>query len=261
MKSLIASQITNFVSEHSKNPDIKSRWKEPLIGFASASDPLFTRLTELASPTHATPQDFMPEAQTVIAYFMPFAEDISKSNIKGRLSSDLWCTAYIDTNEMILKLNTHLKAWFESRGHSGVVIPATHNWDVKKLISDWSHRSVAYIAGLGRFGLNNMLITEKGCCGRFGSFITSASLEPDERTERETCLNKYDGSCGACVKRCVNEALHTDGFDRFKCYEMCLENEREHRNSGYADVCGKCLTGIPCSFRDPVKHRIAQRSE
>lgn len=255
MKVSITTLITDFVAEYSNNPDKKTEWKKPLVGFASAADPLFSRLPELASPTHVQPQDFLPGAQTVIAYFMPFNEEVAKTNIRGRLSSDLWCTAYIETNEMILALNNRLKAWFESKGYEGIVIPATHNWDVKKLISDWSHRSIAYIAGLGRFGLNNMLITDEGCCGRFGSFITSAVIEADKRSEQESCLYKHDGSCGACVKRCVNDALHINNFDRFKCYDMCLENEKAHRNLGYADVCGKCLAGIPCSFRDPVKHR------
>lgn len=37
-------------------------------------------------------------------------------------------------------------------------------------MSEWSHRHAAYIAGLGIFGINNMLITNKGCVGRIPSF-------------------------------------------------------------------------------------------
>jgi hypothetical protein len=32
---------------------------------------------------------------------------------------------------------------------------------------------------------------------------------------------------------------------------MCLENAEHHKNIGYADVCGKCVVGLPCSFKDP----------
>ena len=50
----------------------------------------------------------------------------------------------------------------------------------------------------------------------------------------------------------MNDALHEDRFDRFRCYAMCLANGEMHRGPGTADVCGKCLVGVPCSFADPV---------
>jgi epoxyqueuosine reductase QueG len=133
------------------------------------------------------------------------------------------------------------------------IIPATHNFDTQKLISDWSHRHVAYIAGLGKFGLNNMLITDKGCCGRIGTVITNLEIEPAERKDKEYCLYKYNGSCKKCVDRCVNDALTVDGFNRKRCYDMCLANAEIYENIGLSDVCGKCLANLPCSFIDPIK--------
>ncbi len=255
MKSKLIETIQTFVKEYQTAPDIKTEWDCPLVGFASATDPLFSQLRSVASPTHAVPQDFLPEAQTVIAYFIPFNHSVPRSNIKARNSSEAWAVAYIETNELIRHLSLHLEAYLSSEGFSSVVIPATHNWDEDKLISDWSHRHIAYMAGLGTFGLNNMLITDKGCCGRVGSFITSADIAPDSRKDQERCLFKFDGSCGKCVERCVNEALFTDRFDRFKCYDMLLENEKRHRAVGYADVCGKCLVGVPCSYVNPAKRK------
>ncbi|WP_338094171.1 hypothetical protein [Methanorbis furvi] len=37
----------------------------------------------------------------------------------------------------------------------------------------WSHRHFAVLAGLGTFGVNNMLITRMGCYGRVSSFAAS----------------------------------------------------------------------------------------
>ena len=153
---------------------------------------------------------------------------------------------------MIKQLSIHLQRFLQSHGHQTIIIPATHNWDEEKLISDWSHRHIAYVAGVGKFGLNNMLITDQGCCGRVGSFITSAEIKPDNRNDTPACLYKYDGSCMKCTDRCVNEALFAKVFDRFKCYEMCLENKKKHRSIGYADVCGKCLVAVPCSHANPA---------
>lgn len=94
---------------------------------------------------------------------------------------------------------------------------------------------------------------EVGCCGRLGSFVTSAAVEPDARPAGEACLYRYERSCAQCVRRCVNDALFTDRFDRHRCYQMCLRNEERFRPLGQADVCGKCMVGVPCAHTDPVR--------
>ena len=120
-------------------------------------------------------------------------------------------------------------------------------------MSDWSQRHVAYIAGLGTFGINNMLITDKGCCGRYGSIVTSMKIEPDKRPDIEFCLYKNNGTCKACVKHCVNGALKEDSFNRDKCFEMCRANSDIYKEMGDPESCGKCLTFVPCTFINPIK--------
>jgi epoxyqueuosine reductase QueG len=256
MKKLIVEKIQNFVERYQIQPTIKTNWGKPLVGFASASDPLFNKLRSVASPTHAYPGDFLASAKTVVAFFLPFIKSMTRTNIKNRNCSEEWGVGYIETNEMIKQLSLHLQDYLQSLGNETIIIPATHNWDEEKLISDWSHRHIAYIAGLGNFGLNNMLITNKGCCGRIGSFITNATIEPDNRDEKPACLYKYDNSCKKCADKCVNEALFENHFDRFKCYEMLLENVEKHAAIGYADVCGKCLVAVPCAHANPVLKKI-----
>ncbi len=253
MKEKIQSIIKEFVFSYQNNEDITTKWKEPLIAYADAEDKMFHKLKEVVSETHLLPEDFLSDAKTVIAYFIPFEEYIPQSNIEGRNSSKEWAIAYIETNKIIEEINKHLKEKLGDLGYSLEVVPATHNFDTEKLISDWSHRHVGYIAGLGKFGLNNMLITEKGCCGRIGTVVTNLKIEPTIRRDKENCLYKYNGSCKKCVDRCVNDALKLDGFNRHLCYEMCLDNGEIYKDIGFADVCGKCLVELPCSFRNPVK--------
>ena len=254
MKDIIESEIREYVRKYEKRPNVHSSWKDPIIAYASADDPLFFKLRDVATPTHALPQDFIEDAKTVITYFLPFEEYIVRSNIDGRGSSVEWGRSYVETNSLIGELNANIQGILEVNGYSSTLIPATHNFSEKTLMSDWSQRHVAYIAGLGKFGLNRMLITKKGCCGRIGSIVTNLKVEPTERRKGESCLYKENGSCGACAKRCVNDALFEDEdkFDRHRCYEMCLYNVERLQDIGYTDVCGKCLVGIPCSFEDPV---------
>ena len=256
MKNKTIQEIRDFVAGYQKKKDISTSWDVPLLGFAAADDPLFEQLKTAVSPTHAVPKDLLKNAGTVVSFFLPFPKSVSFTNTKERLSSHEWAVSYIETNELIKRLSLHLAELFAAADEEVVSIPATHNWIKETLISNWSHRHVAFIAGLGQFGLNNMLITDKGCSGRVGSLITSAVIEPDARPEVEACLYKYDGSCKKCVSKCVNEALFEDSFDRFKCYDQLLENVEEHKSVGYADVCGKCLAAVPCSHINPVKMKL-----
>ena len=187
-----------------------------------------------------------PPAQAVLA--RGFQEIAAWLRDKG----PEWVQAYIETNVLIEKLGHHIKNYLETLGFDVAVTPPTHHFDPVNLVSDWSHRHVAFVAGLGRFGLNNMLITQSGCCGRVGSMVTSMKAEADVRPETEACLFHYDGSCLRCVERCVNDALSSDIFNQEKCYSHCLENEALYREMGKADVCGKCLVGLPCSWTNPV---------
>jgi hypothetical protein len=33
---------------------------------------------------------------------------------------------------------------------------------------------------------------------------------------------------------------------------ISAKNEKYHKEAGYADVCGKCLVGLPCSLKEPA---------
>jgi epoxyqueuosine reductase QueG len=252
-KKEIKDELSGFVLRYGSERSIETEWEKPLIGFASAGDPLFPELRRLVSPAHGLPGDLLTNARTVVAFFLPLGKSIGRSNIPGSLASREWALAYLETNMLISETGLHMKHYIESKGYDAISTPPTHNFDPLSLVSDWSHRHIAFIAGLGRFGLNNMLITGSGCCGRIGSFITSLELFPDQRPTEEACLYRHDGSCRLCTNRCVGDALFPDRFDRHKCYQRCLENEKEHQVLGHADVCGKCLVGVPCTFADPVE--------
>jgi epoxyqueuosine reductase QueG len=257
MKELVREEIVRFVQGYARERETETRWRRPLVGFASAADPLFARFREVVSTAHRTPSELLPKARTVVAFFVPFERSVARSNIPGSAASREWAVAYIETNRLVAAVGAHVARFLESRGFSIALTPATHNFDEKRLVSDWSHRHVAYAAGLGTFGLNNMLITQEGCCGRLGSFATTAELEPDSRPSTEACLHKRGFECARCARRCVNNALFVERFDRHRCYEKCLENGRAFEHLGKADVCGKCVAGLPCSFVTPPAPRNA----
>ncbi|HOO90129.1 MAG TPA: hypothetical protein PLA74_04830 [Syntrophales bacterium] len=236
-----------------------SYWEIPLIGFVSAARPEFNDLKKIVSENHLVPRDILPGAKSVICYFIPFHSSVVESNRDGDKASMEWARAYIATNELIAHIGDVIESLMGKDGFQVGKIPATHNFDKAALISNWSHRHVAYIAGLGTFGINNMFITDRGCCGRLGSIVTDYEFEYPAFVDREErCLFKRDGSCGICQNRCEKEVYKNGTFNRASCYETCLENADYYRDIGLADVCGKCCVGLPCSMTDPTKKKRSQ---
>lgn len=248
MKKWLETAIRDYIEYFEQQPQIRTRWRPPVFAYADAKDPLFTYYKTLIGPSHFLPQELLPESKTVVTYFLPFEETLCSTNLSGRLSSLEWGQAYLETNRLISEINEHLAMQLAEKGYTTSKLSASYPYDEKRLVSDWSQRHVAYAAGLGTFGINHMLITSSGCAGRIGSFVTDLLIEPTRRPETEYCLYKSRGTCGLCVEHCVNNALFFDHFDRHRCHEMCLENANHLKKLGFADVCGKCVVGMPCSI-------------
>lgn len=253
MKNTIISYIINYVQNYKEARQTATAWTSPIVGFADANDSLFTALKESGQQNHLMPEAVLHNAKTVIAYFIPFERSIVNSNRTQSLSSKEWARAYVETNQLIVDLNDGLAREISALGYQSASMMPTHNFDEEALVSDWSHKHIGYIAGLGTFGLHQMLITQKGCCGRIGSLVTEARIEPSPKPEEEYCKYKYDRTCKVCIKRCPTGALRENSFDRHRCYALCLKNAEFHKNEGLADVCGKCMSVVPCSFQKPYE--------
>lgn len=248
--------IESFVRDEVARTETRTRYREPLIGFARADDPRFPQLRAIAEPAHLLPRDLLPGARSVVSFFLPFAREVVRANWQDqREVAEEWALAYLETNELIDRISRELIAALDEKGVRAATEPATHSYDPDALIAGWSHKSVAAIAGLGSFGLHHMLITDAGCAGRLGSLVVDAVLEPTSSPTdpyRERCLYFHDQSCTVCVERCPVAALTEAGLDKHRCHERLLLTAAYHfRELGLADVCGKCATG-PCALQSAV---------
>ena len=195
----------------------------------------------------------LPGARSVVAFFLPFEKDIVRANAKEvDQVATAWAQAYIDTNKLLKHITDTLTLTLAQHGIRTAAAPPTHNFNPQTLRSNWSHKSVAVITGLGSFGLHRMVITDAGCAGRFSSLVLDADLPDLQPNLVERCLSYTGGLCTVCVDRCPVEALHYNGtLDKGRCYERCLTVGEGFKHLGMADVCGKCATG-PCATQNPV---------
>lgn len=246
LRNEITGFITHFIEHYTQGQE--SIWRTPLIGFADADSPYIQKLPEIVMPEHKLPKDFLENAKVVISYFVPFTKKHGDTNleVEDNYASVPWAHSYSGTNQMFEKLNLALVEEVQRLGYKAV-IPYNIGMDEKLLKSPWSQRHIAYAAGLGTFGINNMLITDSGCCGRFGSVVTNLPIQPGKIIEKERCLYKQNGSCKVCINHCFAGALTVDGFDREKCYQMNCRNIEKYGE----ECCGKCDVGLPCSYKMP----------
>ncbi|MBD3349002.1 MAG: epoxyqueuosine reductase [Candidatus Eisenbacteria bacterium] len=245
----IREVILNTVDALVLNWGGATQWRKPLVGFASAQDSRFTRLASRPGSPHALPQDFLAHAGSVVSFFLPFDEGIVASNVGGGAGvSREWATAYVETNALISRIGEHVAERLHGIGIEAVAQPAVGDFDEESLACIWSHKSVAVIAGLGTRGVHNMVITDSGCAGRFGSMVLDVDIATDPAIQRERCKHNATGTCLACVELCPVGALKPDGsFDRRLCWAQCREAAKAFTAVGIAPVCGKCATG-PCAM-------------
>ena len=105
----------------------------------------------------------------------------------------------------------------------------------------FSHRHAAYLAGLGTFGVNNMVLTpEYGPRVRFTSVFTTAELRADDVMAEDLCTR-----CMRCSRLCPAQALdrrdYPEGLTRKDaCTEHNASLARKH-----ASPCGWCIRVCP----------------
>ena len=245
----LRKEIEDLIVAFAESEDKLRLWRRPLVKFGDARREDMQEIKRITHPAHAVPEDVLWGAKTVICYFFPFREEIAESNREGEFSSPAWAEAYSTTNASFRVLNERLIAFLAEKGIRAAVSPDAFAFDEERCQSRWSQKSLACLCGMGTFGIQHLLITEKGCCGRLGTVLMAAELpDYDKPVEEEYCLYKRNGSCGVCAERCPVGALTKESYDVWKCNDRCMENEKLY--PGHA-ICGKCAVGVPCSFRKP----------
>lgn len=271
MEKLIQKQITDFIvntpDNHLPESDIPY-FDQPLVGFSSASDPIFSDYKQIIGPFHLLPGELLPEAKSVISWILPISRQIRESNRKETaLPSREWALTRFHGEALNAALRKHLAGWLENMGHKAVVPQYSPLWKEFSdtpvgIASSWSERHAAYAAGLGTFSLSDGFITQRGIAHRCGSVITDLPLEPTPRTAPDhlhNCLYYRYGSCGACIGRCPVGAITKAGHDKPRCRELVYGTSPQTLSGIYGvpqTGCGLCQTKVPCEAMIPPGKKL-----
>ena len=232
-------------------------YDDPIWGCADPNDILFQQLkSEVIGPHFKLPLEWNSKAQTVISLFFPFTEGLVKSNNKCKADpSDMWLHGRVEGQKCLNDVAKFISNLFETHGYTTMCPGLSGDFfsvqkgDSLNFTSNWSERHVAYVCGLGTFGLSRGLITEKGMAGRFLSVVTQANLEKTPRKYQSAY--EYCTMCNACGKACPVDAISLeDGKNNIICSDF-LDITKAKFKPRYG--CGKCQTMVPCARRIPKK--------
>lgn len=247
--------IEEYVTAYSKRTRERNIWRKPLLATATADD-RFDILPRIATKDHLLPRDLLSCAKSMVVFFVPFVKELAVENHKGEKPCRTWGLAYESTNRLINSICIHIQYCLKDLGYKVQLTPATHNFDHVKLVSQWSHKHLGYLAGLGRFGVNAQLITPSGCAGRLGSLVVDAELGDSSMIkEEELCLHKNGHKCLVCINRCPIGAISESSINRKLCWERLkfnlIQTDELAGLENTTHVCGKCQVLLPCSLRAP----------
>lgn len=161
---------------------------------------------------------------------LPVLEGIEQEPTK------LYFHHYRTVNMFLDQLTLRLANFIQNLGHRALPIPASQIVDWQKQTAHLSHKHVAYQAGLGWIGRNNLLVNKKlGGQFRLSTVLTDMPLKTD-KPAREDC-----GKCFACVVKCPVKAIKEKpgDFDHLGCFELLKEFQRKKIVDQY--ICGICV--------------------
>ncbi len=248
------------------SPDIVGTpfYDSPLMGCAAADDPLFKLYKsdpKIYGDILRLPEEWLDGAKSVISFFLPYTKAVRDSNIPDRKRpSDIWLHARIEGQAFLEKMTALIAASLEAEGFKAVIPSRQPEFRVASdadalekggpvYKSSWSERHAAFVSGLGTFSLAKHIITEKGACGRFGSVITDAYIEPVKRAYTDPY--EYCTFCGKCNERCPVKCISVEkGKNNLLCgaYIDKMKLECAPRYG-----CGKCQQCVPCESGIPAR--------
>ena len=215
------------------------RMEIPLVGVAGVErweSPRF----QPWMPEDFYPQSIFPKAKSVIVIGLPVSLPVLETS-----PSIYYRELYNTVNSLLDQYTYRLAGFLTEKGYPSIFVPRDGYAGIKALLKSpvafFSHRHAAFLAGLGSFGTNNMLLTPRyGPRVRFGSVFTAACLPADSLLGVDLCTR-----CMRCVKMCPAQALDEKDYpDGLTDKKSCAEHSADLNRRGISP-CGICIKVCP----------------
>lgn len=170
----------------------------------------FTGFEEQNIQKRIDPRQTMPEAKSIIVCLFPyFTSPMKNSNIAKYAHGKDYHRLVKDK---LGKIGEFLSEQIEDFKYQAYV-------DTGPL----ADRYVAYLAGLGYFGLHSQIINDE-----YGSYVLIGYILNNHAFEGDKPLEKNCQQCGLCVEACPGEAIEKEGIiNPQKCLSFITQKKEE----------------------------------
>lgn len=195
-----------------ENDEIKKTQKE-FFDFLTKrkNDNLITSLEESDIKKRIYTDDILPSAKSMIILLFPYITPLHDEN--GNLS--LYCMGedyHIYVRKYLNLLVEKLKS-----------VKEKSNFYTQVDTGSLNERFFAFYSGVGKLGLNSMIISEK-----YGSYINIGLIVSDIYIAEKRYQRSYCDKCMACIKSCPGLAINGDfSIDSSKCASYISQKKGE----------------------------------
>ncbi|MBR5496292.1 MAG: epoxyqueuosine reductase [Oscillospiraceae bacterium] len=165
---------------------------------------------------------------------------------------------YRTVNAFIDNLTLKIGFMLEGEGYKYLPVASSQsiNTDGNDYQALYSHKKIAYRAGLGEIGKNSLFLhKDYGPRVRLGTIFTNCEFDTTVVTSSKGCLN-----CDLCVKACPSGAITGNlwypGIERKEVFDpkACSDHMKaKYKMIGRGVVCGICMRVCPFGEKNKDK--------
>lgn len=238
-----------------------------LVGIASSN-----RLHEMTPKGYNRPKDLMAECNSSIVLALRWSDPLIDGLPEIR---SMYSRMMIMMNNQLDQALLRIARFLTKKGFLALPIHASDPYDLSALKGVLSHKHAAVQAGLGEFGLSNLLLTPQyGPRQRFAQLLTDAKLIADKPLSLNLCESTIPECNFACIHICPRNLIPNDyeddpsmiktvvwkgtDIDKPGCSYYQDRGLPHMGRNGYSFRCGLCINACPVGSEIPERESIAR---
>ncbi|MBW1690270.1 MAG: epoxyqueuosine reductase [Deltaproteobacteria bacterium] len=238
-----------------------------LFGIASADC-----LHELTPKGYNRPKDILAECNSTIVIGFRWPDPLVDGLPELRA---MYSRMMIVMNSQLDQTLLRIARFLTQRGFLAMPVHASDPYDLNELRGVLSHKHAAVQAGLGEFGLNNLLLTPQfGPRQRLAQVLTDAKLIPGKPLNLFLCEKTIPECNRACIRICPRNSIPNGykkdpakmktvvwrgvNIDKQGCSYYQDRGLPHMGRNGYTFRCGLCITACPVGSEISTRTTMAQ---